>query len=264
MTRAKRTRIIIAWIAPACLLLACSPGLFGRRTLEQDLAKTAMEIERIYQLNLDTQKVVENQMRMLETRQQTQSELVLRTLTEIEQRVAALQETLDAVRSQMEEIRYRSASESADRLAIRVGQGDQASTVVLQGEQLLLDGQKALQRRDFVAARVSFQEFLKQFAGSPRAADAQMWVAESFYREGKWNEAKAAFAVVEQRYVASPRVPDALFKTALCDRQLGQRDQAVATLERLIAKYPKWDQIPQAQEILSSLTKAELQVPPAP
>jgi len=264
MRKAKRVATVLVGLTPFFFVLACTPSVFGQRSFERDLAKTAMEIERIYQLNMDTQKVVETALKTLDTRQQTQSELMLRTLAELEQRVAALQESLDAVRTQMDELRYRTGSESPDRMSIRVGQGDRASTVILQGEQFLLDGQRALQRKDFVSARSSFQEFLKQFPSSLRAADAQMWIGESFYRESKWNEAKAAYQVVEQRYMASPRVPEALLKMARCDQQMGQTNQAVATLERLIAKYPKWEQIQQAQEMLTSLGKVELQVPPSP
>jgi len=243
--------------------LACS-SLFGPSAVERDLAQTTLEIKHIRQINQDTQKTVEGRLKMFETRQQTQSDLILRTLSEVEQRVAALQESLGTIRAQIDELRYRTPGEGTDRLPIRVGQGDRASTVILEGEQLFLDGQKALQRKDFISARSSFQEFLKQFAGSARAAEAQMWIGEAFYRENKWNEAKATYQVVEQRYVTSPRVPEALYKMALCDQQMGQRDSAVAALERLIARYPRWEQIQQAQDMLARLGKVELQVPPGP
>jgi len=261
--RAKLLAQLFLALPPIALALACSPALFGS-TIERDMAKTAMDIERIYQVNADTQKVVETRLKTLEIRQQTQSDLALRSLAELEQRVAAMQETLDSIRNQVEEIRFKTLGESPDRVPIRVGSGDHASTVVLEGEQLFLDGQKALQRKDYAGARSFYQEFLKQFAGSPRAADAQMWIGESYYREGKWKEAKAAFVTVEQQYVASPRLPEALMKMALCDQQTGQNEQAAATLERLIAKYPSWDQIEQAQEMLRNLPKGGPQLPPGP
>jgi len=223
-----------------------------------------MDIERIYQLNADTQKVVETRLKAVEARQQTQTDLTLRTLADLEQRVAAMQETLDVIRNQVDEIRYKISGESPDRVPIRVGQGDRASTVVLQGDQLFLDGQRALQRKDFAAARAFYQQFLQEFSTSSRAVEAQMWIGECYYREGKWKEAKAAFQVVEQQYVASARVPESLLKIAGCEEKMGQPQQAVATLQRLIAKHPKWEQIDQAQEMLRGLDKSGPLVPPGP
>jgi len=251
--------------ATICLSLAVAcASLFGQGTMERDLAKTAMDIDRIYQLNTDTQKLMEARLKESEAKQKADSELILNNLVGLEQRIAALQETMDAIRTQVEELRYRATGETPDRVPIQLGQGDRASTVVLEGEQLFLEGQKALQRNDYAAARASFQEFLKQFPTSRRRAEAQLWIGESSYREKKWQEASEAFQVVEQQYLTTPRVPEAIMKMALCDEQLGHPDQAIATLERLITNYPKWDRIQQAQEMLRRLIKVEPQVPPAP
>ncbi len=246
-----------------CLTAACTP-LIGTGTLERDMAKTAANIDRIFQLNLETQKVVDSRIKAMEVKQKTDSELLLNNLAGIEQRIAALQESLDAIRSQVEEMRYRTLGESPDRVPLRVGRGETTTTVVLEGEQLFLEGHKALQRKDFDAARLCFQEFLKQFPTSQRRADAQMWIAESYYREEKWVDALAAFREVEQQYLTSPRVPEALIKMALCEQKLDRTDQAIATLERLITNYPKWERLDQAQELLRSLIKVEQVPPPAP
>jgi tol-pal system protein YbgF len=246
------------------LALACYSGLFGGGALERDMARTAADIDRIYQLNSDTQKIVETRLKAMETRQQTQSELTMRSLAELEQRVEALQETLGVIRTQVEELRYRTLGESPDRIPLRVGQGDRTSTVVLEGEQLFLSGRNALERGDYNGSRTSFQTFLNQFAASARAAEAQVWIGETFYREGKYKEAATAYQVVEQRYLTSRYVPEALMKIALCQEQLGQKEQAIATIERVIAKYPRWEKIENAQEMLRRLAKIGLQVPPAP
>jgi tol-pal system protein YbgF len=188
----------------------------------------------------------------------------LRSLADLEQRMAAMQETLDTIRNQVDQVRYKTSGESPDRIPIPVVQGDRTTTVVLEGEQIFLDGQRALQRKDYAGARASYQEFLKQFAHSTRAAEAQLWIGETYYREGKWKEARAAYQVVEQQYLTSPRVPEALMKMALCDEKMGQNAQAAATLQRLIAKFPRWEQVEQAQEMLRSLEKGGPLVPPGP
>ena len=264
MKRKAATQRVMLGLGVLTLSLTLACGTLGQSSMANDLAKTAMDIERIYELNADTQKTVETRLKALDTRQQTQSDLLMRSLTDLEQRVATLQESLDAIRTQIDQLRYKAGGESAESVPLRVGQGDTASTVVLQGEQLFLEGQRAIQRKDYAGARASYLEFLKQFPSSPRGADAQMWLGETYYREGKWAEARAAFLTVEQRYVTSPRVPEAMMKVALCDRALGQVDQAAATLEQLIAKFPRWEQIEQAQEMLRTLVRVTPQLPPGP
>ena len=262
--RAKRVALCVAGLAWCSFALACYGGLFGGGTFERSMARTAEDIDRIYQLNSDTQKIVETRLKAMETKQQTQSELTMRSLAELEQRVEALQETLGIIRTQVEELRYRTLGESPDRIPLRVGQGDRASTVVLEGEQLFLSGRNALERGDHNGARTSFNTFLKQFPTSARAAEAQVWIGETYYREGKYKEAAAAYQVVGQQYVTSPYVPESLMKIALCQEQLGQKEQAAGTLERVIAKYPRWEKIENAQEMLRRLVKVGPQVPPVP
>ena len=129
---------------------------------------------------------------------------------------------------------------------------------------MFLSGRNALERGDYNGARTSFQTFLNQFAGSARAPEAQVWIGETFYREGKYKEAATAYQVVEQRYLTSPYLPEALMKIALCQEQLGQKEQAIATIERVIAKYPRWEKLENAQEMLRRVAKIGPQVPPAP
>jgi len=248
------------------LVLSFSAGcyslMFGPGVLERDMARTAAGIDRIAQMNLDTQKIVETRLKTVEAKQQADSALLASNLASIGEQIRALQETLDQTRHEVQEIRLRTTGEAPDRLPIVVGQGDTASTVILEGQQILLQGEQALQRKDYQAARGSFQEYVKRFPTSPRAAEAQIRIGESYVREGKLPEAVAALQVVEQLYVNSPLVPEALMKIASCQEQLGQAQQAIATLKRLVSQHQRWEKIEAAQEMLRRLDRLEPQVPP--
>ncbi|MBM3333880.1 tetratricopeptide repeat protein [Candidatus Sumerlaeota bacterium] len=252
----------LAALSLLCFSTGCYSTLFGSGSLERDMARTATGIDRIAQMNRDTQKIVETQLKTLETRQQADSALFTSNLASLGEQIRALQETLDQTRQEMQQIRFRMTGEAPDRIPIVVGRGDVASTVILEGQQLLLQGEQALQRKDYLAARSSFQEYVKRFPTSPRAAEAHMRIGESYIREGKLLEAVAALQVVEQLYVNSPLVPEALMKIASCQEQMGQVQQAVATLKRLVSQHQKWEKIEAAQETLRKLDRVESQVPP--
>jgi tol-pal system protein YbgF len=262
MTAGHSVRLALG-LVPLIFALACMPGYFRQRAIENDIAQMTQDIRRIYQVNGDTQQLVQTRLTDLETKRRSDSELILRRLADMDQRIMALHEQMDIVRGQLEEVRYRTTGESPDRIPIHVGTGDEASTLVLEGEQLFSEGGVALRRGDYAGARAAFGEFLKQFPTSSRAVDARMWIAESHYREEDWPAAREAFAMVEQRYPASSRVPEALYKMALCDEELGNPALAAETLQRLVGKYPDWEMIERAKDMLDRLIKVEPQVPPA-
>jgi len=244
--------------------LGCIPSLFAQRQIERDMARVSVDIERIYQVNAETQKRLDSALKAIQNKQEADSSLMLRNLAEIEQRIAAMEEMLGKLQSQIEEIRYRTSGESPDRIPILVGSGASASTVVLEGRQMLLDGEKALARSDYEGARAAFKEFLQRFPTSPRAADAQMLIADSYYRQGKWEDAIREYGVVEQRYVASRRVPEAMMKTALCYEKMGRKDRAAAVLRKILEAFPEWDQIERVKTMLQRLVEVRAQIPPPP
>ncbi len=89
----------------------------------------------------------------------------------------------------------------------------------------------------FIVAVSGFEEFLVRHPGSPRAADALYWIAESLAAQDLHDDARRRFLEVTQAYPGSPKVPDAVLRAALEAVELGQRDDAIRELRQLIAAY---------------------------
>jgi len=85
---------------------------------------------------------------------------------------------------------------------------------------------------------VSFQEFLVAFPDSSLAANAQYWLAESYYASNEFEKALADFARVIEVYPQSTKVPDALLKMGYCNYSLQRWDDARAALSRVQSDYP--------------------------
>ncbi|MGI9222002.1 MAG: tol-pal system protein YbgF, partial [Woeseiaceae bacterium] len=77
---------------------------------------------------------------------------------------------------------------------------------------------------------VSFKEFLVAFPDSSLAANAQYWLAESYYVSNEFEKALADFARVIEVYPQSSKVPDALLKMGYCNYSLQRWDDARAAL----------------------------------
>lgn len=95
-----------------------------------------------------------------------------------------------------------------------------------------------MERGQYTEAQAGFASFIRQFPQSDLADNAQYWIGECFYSQKNYKEAETAFKAVRDHFPFGNKVPDALFKQALCERQLGQEDQAKATLKSLIEDYP--------------------------
>lgn len=90
----------------------------------------------------------------------------------------------------------------------------------------------------YTEAQGAFADFIRKFPQSDLADNAQYWIGECFYSQKNFKEAEAAFKSVRDHFPFGNKVPDAIYKEALCQRQLGEEDKAKATLRQLVAEYP--------------------------
>jgi tol-pal system protein YbgF len=95
-----------------------------------------------------------------------------------------------------------------------------------------------LQTRKYPEAQAAFEAFLSQFPTSPRADNAQYWLAETHYVRGQYNEALPVFRKVIEQYPQSAKVPDALLKVGFSQIELGDRTAARTSLQEVMRQYP--------------------------
>jgi tol-pal system protein YbgF len=101
-----------------------------------------------------------------------------------------------------------------------------------------------------------FQEYLKRFPDAPDAAQAQRYIGEAYFMQGKYSDAVAAYDQVIQKYKAtdsSDAVPDAYYKQGVSFEQLKQRDRAIANYQLLRKEYPNSNAALQATQDLKRL-----------
>ena len=86
-----------------------------------------------------------------------------------------------------------------------------------------------LLQRDYAAAEASFEEFLRRYPNDALAADAQYWMGEALYTQGRFKPAGQAFLRVVQQHRQSPKASNSLLMLAMSLEQLGQKDCALFT-----------------------------------
>jgi tol-pal system protein YbgF len=72
-----------------------------------------------------------------------------------------------------------------------------------------------LELGDEAGARQLFAEFVQRYKNDELAPNAQYWIGESLYGEGRYNDAIVEFQKVIKDYKTSDKVPDALLKIGM-------------------------------------------------
>lgn len=84
----------------------------------------------------------------------------------------------------------------------------------------------------------AFKQFLVVFPNSTVADNAQYWLAETYYVQREFATSLPAFEKVLGDYPESRKVPDALLKIGYCNYELKQIAAARNALEKVVQQYP--------------------------
>ena len=90
----------------------------------------------------------------------------------------------------------------------------------------------------YALAKEEFQKFLKSFPDTEYSDNAQFWIGECDYFEGRYEEAIVEYEGVIQNYPKGNKVPNAFLKQALSFLKLGDKSSAKLLLQRVIKDYP--------------------------
>jgi len=94
-------------------------------------------------------------------------------------------------------------------------------------------------RGDYDLAITGFRTYVQSYPKTSLAANAQYWLAESYFSQKNYPAAVEEFSGVLRNYPDSPKVPSALFKQGEAFLALNDTKQANSVLCELVGKYPK-------------------------
>jgi tol-pal system protein YbgF len=92
---------------------------------------------------------------------------------------------------------------------------------------------------DYSTAEQEFMRYIAQYPASARAADANFWLGEALYSQGKFNEAAKTFLDAHKKYGSSEKAPEMLLKLGMSLAALDNTETACATLREVSKRYPK-------------------------
>lgn len=104
------------------------------------------------------------------------------------------------------------------------------------------------ERKSFAEAETQFDQFMQQWPNSKLAPNALYWKAECLYSRGKFADSVFVFKDVVTRYPKHPKAADALLKSAMAYKRLGDMDNANLHISVLTEDYPTSTALKRARE----------------
>jgi tol-pal system protein YbgF len=102
-----------------------------------------------------------------------------------------------------------------------------------------------------------FNTYVRNFARTDLADDAQWYVGECHHQDGKFAEAIDAYNRVITSYPKGDRVPDAYYKRGIALSAMGQTDRARESFETLMKQFPDHDMSRMAKQQLDRLNRGK-------
>lgn len=107
------------------------------------------------------------------------------------------------------------------------------------GEQALYQQAFALLKsKQYDRALTQFKDYVTQYPKGRYAANANFWMGEINYLQGKHAAAKKSFETVVKNYPKDQKIPDALLKLAIIATDMGQKQKAEVMLGQIQKQYP--------------------------
>lgn len=129
------------------------------------------------------------------------------------------------------------APQSAAPAAVPVAKKSAAKPA--QGEQAAYNAALSAARSGRTAEGIRlFRDFLQKYPNGRYAANAEYWIGECLYSQGKYKDALSEFQSVNNTYPSHHKNADALLKAGLTMSKMGDKDGAAEKFRTLIANFP--------------------------
>jgi len=137
------------------------------------------------------------------------------------------------------------------------GQVEAESVTILEPEikkPTLFDiGYKNFNNGNYAQSRQNFRAFLREDPKAKQAPDATFWIADSYYKEGLYEESILEYQRLIDVYPRDPRVPLAYLKQGMGLMKLNKDEEAKLFFQTLIDKYPGSPESDEAEKKISRL-----------
>ena len=241
------------------------------RELKSQHGERMAALEALMKQNLDTTTRLNQAIAVIERSVTQQGESVVKPVTSISTRVDSLATQFGALRDVVEALNTRlgrmqqQMEDIQNHLttmpppALDSGGGDNAG--ISSAETLYNSALTDFHRGNYDLAKAQFNDYLRFYPQSGRAAEAQYYLGDVAYQQQDYEDAIRNYDMVLERYPEGAKSPDAQYKKGLSLIVLNKLSEAAAEFRSVVEKYPNSNVAPNAQAKLEELQGAAEQKP---
>jgi len=130
---------------------------------------------------------------------------------------------------------------------------DPKTLVIDQSRTLYNTAYRDLSRGNYKLALQGFRQFVNDYANSDLTDNAQYWIGEVYYAQGRFESAIAEFEKVLTWYRSGDKTAAAMLKIGYSYLSLNENQQGKLYLEDLVKDFPNSDEASRAKGRLASL-----------
>jgi len=97
---------------------------------------------------------------------------------------------------------------------------------------------RLIEGRNYEAAELAFQKFVKAYPSDKRVPDSIHWIGESLFQRQQYRDAAEQFLIVTTKYGSYRRAPASMLRLGMSLAAMGEKDAACATFQEIGRKYP--------------------------
>lgn len=132
-----------------------------------------------------------------------------------------------------------------------------ASLPPISGDTLFSNATRDLNSANYTLAKREFDDYLKNFPDGPFASDAQFYLGELAYSQGRYAEAISAYDSVITDYPRSPKVAPAMLEKGRALIQTKKTTSAQREFRELVRRFPGTDEAKKAEAALRSISSPQ-------
>jgi tol-pal system protein YbgF len=123
-------------------------------------------------------------------------------------------------------------------------------------EQLFSTSMANFRAQEHGQAVLELTDLIARYPDHTLAPAAQLWIGQAYYQQRDYRQSLVELKRVMEAYSKSPQVADALLKSGLCHRALGDRSSATALWEQVVRDHPSSAAAGQARMLLGTRQSA--------
>ncbi len=236
---------LAVWLLVALAMFAGCSSQNRVRAQQSELDNLRRELRYLRDHNAQLQRKLDDLQKKM-----TEQELSIKqTKADLSAQLLEVSQQVQAVQNQLQDTNYRISSAAQKTGGVyqppiessRSGVDTTQSSANLgldESRELYNTAYRDLIRGNYQLALQGFRQFIQQYPNSDLADNAQYWIGEVFYAQGRFPNAIEEFEKVLKLYHKGDKAPSAILKIGYAYLSIGETEQGKIYLEEVIKEYP--------------------------